>query len=476
MDGQHFDELTRRLARRASRRGVMRGLAAALLTGVGLGRVGTDTTRAQGNRGNQGGNSACADFCRTVFNGREAGQCMATAAKGDGPCYQCGPAARAGNGLILCGTRCIPACTALDDQCMVGVCNESTGQCEAQPINEGQSCDDGDACTQTDTCQNGLCVGSNPIVCTASDQCHVAGTCDPSTGICSNLNAPDNTPCNDDNVCTSGDSCQSGICTGGASVVCTTDNPCLTASCDPVQGCITTPKTNGTACDADSDACTVGDACDGAGSCVAGQPISCGPCLRCNTTNGTCEADPNQVGQSCPGDGNLCFGGFQCNASGSCVGVEPVVCTAQDQCHAAGTCDPSTGVCSNPDAPDNTPCFDRDSCTQTDTCQSGVCVGSNPVVCPACQTCYRGSCVADASQDGDACGDSNQRICESGQCKAPCVPKTCNPESDDTRDPPRDCGVHTDGCGGYVACGGCPDGYFCGGRGTCQSSCGSLVC
>src|SRR2546422_5636350 len=35
------------------------------------------------------------------------------------------------------------------------------------------------------SCQSGTCVGANPVTCTASDQCHVAGTCDPVTGTCS---------------------------------------------------------------------------------------------------------------------------------------------------------------------------------------------------------------------------------------------------------------------------------------------------
>jgi hypothetical protein len=33
---------------------------------------------------------------------------------------------------------------------------------------------------------------------------------------------------------------------------------------------------------------------------------------------------------------------------GSCVGTNPVVCTAADPCHGIGTCDPSSGDCSNP--------------------------------------------------------------------------------------------------------------------------------
>ena len=57
-------------------------------------------------------------------------------------------------------------------------------QCTGAP--DGTACDDSDACTQTDTCQAGVCTGGNPVTCTAADQCHTVGTCDPATGTCSN--------------------------------------------------------------------------------------------------------------------------------------------------------------------------------------------------------------------------------------------------------------------------------------------------
>src|SRR2546425_8454799 len=68
-----------------------------------------------------------------------------------------------------------------------------------------------------------------------------------------------------------------------------------------------------------------------------------------------------------------------------CAGV---TCTATDACHVAGVCDPATGLCSNPNAPDGTACNDGNACTQTDTRQSGTCVGSNPVTCAALDQCH----------------------------------------------------------------------------------------
>jgi hypothetical protein len=62
-----------------------------------------------------------------------------------------------------------------------------------------QACNDGSVCTQTDTCAGGVCVGGNPVTCTAGDSCHVAGVCDPASG-CPNipLNCDDGSACTTD--------------------------------------------------------------------------------------------------------------------------------------------------------------------------------------------------------------------------------------------------------------------------------------
>jgi hypothetical protein len=132
---------------------------------------------------------------------------------------------------------------------------------------DGTSCSDGNACTQTDSCQSGACVGSNPVVCTASDQCHTAGTCNPGTGTCSNPAAPDGTACNDGSLCTQTDSCQSGVCFGANPVICVASDQCHVAgSCIPALGVCTDPAApDGTTCD-DGDNCTINDACS-AGTC-----------------------------------------------------------------------------------------------------------------------------------------------------------------------------------------------------------------
>ena len=99
----------------------------------------------------------------------------------------------------------------------------------------GTPCSDGNACTQTDACQSGACVGSSPVVCTASDACHQVGTCDPTAGTCSNPTAPDGTACSAGDVCTGGDTCSSGTCTQGPPVPIDDGNACTLDTCDPDQ-------------------------------------------------------------------------------------------------------------------------------------------------------------------------------------------------------------------------------------------------
>ena len=193
----------------------------------------------------------------------------------------------------------------------------------------GTACSDGNPCTQTDTCQAGTCTGGNPVVCVAGDQCHVPGTCNTATGICSNPNAPNGTACNDNNACTQTSTCQAGTCTGANPVVC-----------------------------APLDQCHVGGVC--------------------NPANGTC-SNPNAPNGTACSDGNACTLADTCQ-SGMCSGGPPVVCGASDQCHAAGACNPASGTCSNPNAPDGTACNDGSVCTAGDTCRGGICTGGSSIV------------------------------------------------------------------------------------------------
>jgi hypothetical protein len=153
-------------------------------------------------------------------------------------------------------------CTALDQCHVVGTCDPTSGQCSNPAADDGTLCDDGDACTQTDSCQNGSCSGSNPVVCKASDQCHDVGTCDPTTGMCSNPTLVDGTSCDDGDACTQTDLCQQGTCTGSNPVICPAGDQCHgPGTCDPATGLCSAPV-----------ACADGQFCCG-GVCVGKQYV-----------------------------------------------------------------------------------------------------------------------------------------------------------------------------------------------------------
>jgi hypothetical protein len=279
---------------------------------------------------------------------------------------------------------------------MSGTCDPATGLCSTSPRPDGTPCDDANACTRSDTCQMGVCMGADPVVCPPADQCHEAGTCDPVTGTCSRPAKPDGTACNDGNSCTQNDTCQAGVCTGGAAITCAAMDQCHDAGvCDPATGMCSNPmKADGASCD-DGNACTHGDTCH-AGACMGGTATTCTAMDQCHDA-GVCDpatgmcSNPAKVdGASCS-DGNACTQGDVCRA-GVCTGGAPVTCAPADQCHGAGVCSPATGSCTSPTMPDGTACDDGDSCTQSDTCRAGVCTGSNPVVCVAPDACHSASC------------------------------------------------------------------------------------
>jgi cysteine-rich repeat protein len=342
-------------------------------------------------------------------------------------------------GDVCVAGSCTPGtllgCSAQDQCHAAGTCNPSTGLCSNPPKPNGSSCSDGSACTQTDTCQAGFCVGGNPVTCTAQDACHTAGTCNPVSGLCSNPTRPDGTPCNDGNSCTQTDACAAGTCTGTNPVVCTASDQCHAAGvCNPTTGVCSNPaRADGSACN-DGNTCTQTDTCQ-AGACSGANPVVCTPLDGCHdagvcdTGTGVCSNPAKPNGSAC-NDGNACTQTDTCSA-GICTGTNPLVCTASDPCHSAGVCNTTTGLCSNPAKPNGTACNDGNACTQTDACASGVCTGTNPVVCTASDQCHaagtcnpgNGVCSDPPQPDGTACddGDACTRAdrCAAGVCAGP---------------------------------------------------------
>ncbi len=304
-------------------------------------------------------------------------------------------------------------CTALDQCHVPGECDPSTGECSNPAAEDGIACNDGDLCTRIDTCQGGLCLGAEPVQCTALDQCHVAGVCDPATGVCSNPSAADGTACDDDDRCTRSDTCQSGVCTGADPVICAALDQCyVPGECDPLNGeCSNPAAPQGTACE-DGLFCTDGDVCDGAGTCISGD-TPCSPGEVCIEEQARCcpldcggrSCGPDGCGGTCaPGCGpeETCV-----EASGQCI---PTVCVGID-CSGHGTCVDDGGVpqcvCDPGYHAEGLSCVENDTYCETYTCWP---------IPPTGQTlCYEGAAQASCApfpcqQDGgpDYCGQDAQ--------------------------------------------------------------------
>ncbi len=406
-----------------------------------------------------------------------------------------------------------------NNPCTADSCDPTTRACVFAPIDEGGACSDGNACTESDICTSGVCAGVERTcgegVCT--------GTCDPDMGC--DYSMSEGSTCDDGDLCTLGEACSQGACSGGEAPDCDDGNECTQDSCDPVMGCQSDGgPMDGTACDADNDACTQNDACQ-AGACTAGEQVTCEGDMgcegSCNSMSGQCDypTSPCDDGDSCtedetcdaglcgagaevdcddgdpctddscdpmtgcvnePNTGNACDDGFncttndQCNA-GTCEGTA-VVCAAMDEdCQADSSCDESTGACVWSTAT----CDDGDECTTGEVCgEGGTCSGGGEVTCDDDNTCtddYCDSatgCVFDeAAMDGSEC-DADADACTpvdtcfAGEC-VPDAQTSCDGEGgcSGTCDSQTGlCGYAPDICDDGNAC---TDGETCGAGGMC---------
>jgi hypothetical protein len=266
-------------------------------------------------------------------------------------------------------------------------------------------CNDNDFCTN-DACDPVTGCFNPPRICDDGNPC-TDDACDSDDGCVTTNNSG---PCEDGSLCTTGDFCSGGWCQPGVAVVCNDNNVCTNDSCDPRFGCDYVDNTD--PCD-DGNSCTIEDACLG-GDCQPGVPVGCDDGNVCTTD--TCDPMMGCVHTDITGpcdDGNACTTGEVC-VGGSCQLGIGVACSASDPCHLAGICDPGTGLCSNPIAPNGTACNDGNPCTVGDVCVGGACAGATTITIPvetqnlaaaADKSVYSWSPVADATEYAVVRGD-----------------------------------------------------------------------
>ncbi len=411
----------------------------------------------------------------------------------------------------------IVTCEALNQCHDPGVCNPLSGLCSNPSKVDGSSCNDGNNCTRVDECISAQCIGSDPVSCPASDQCHLAGQCNTTSGQCSDPPAPDYTNCNDNNTCTSSSLCINAICTPVAFVDCSSPNPCVTTWCDEVDGC--QAEFNEDPCDSGNQ-CYVNTTCNN-GTC----PIESGDPLFCDDHNGY-TIDLCMVYSGCAhtpvSDCQFCLDPIECPTmpcmaavcylNGTCgyiVDVDNLVgcddsifCNGQESCSIEGTCMPGA----LPDCADSNGCttdecdYDTDecvhyvnvnqSCVSENLCslaaqcnEDAECIPFSFIQCdpaPPCQILNgceppSGICNYTNMIDGTPCNDTNACTqldqCLIGQCDGSdpviCVPLnqcylqgTCVPLTGICTDPPSPDGTE------------CDDGVFC----SPSSHCSNATC
>lgn len=273
----------------------------------------------------------------------------------------------------------------------------------------------------------------------------------------------------------------SGTCVApGATAGCSS---CSMATPPGADGNIpTTPRPVMTACD-DGLFCTVGDACDGAGACVA-QPNSCTDGVVCTVDScsesgkqclhsvedewcliaGTCVAN----GASNPGNKcELCSSaksnsawdkqpmGFLCGDPTCVNGAGSATATTAASCDASGACVPgATSTCQFPQCATSTSC-------------DGLCTGDQNCVEQAHCVVTTKACVPDLPK-ATAC--TRNAECGSGHCvDGVCCDKVCNSacESCNQQDRVGTCTTLPDKA--IDPQNMCPSGQYCSPEGKCMA-------
>jgi hypothetical protein len=311
------------------------------------------------------------------------------------------------------------SCNGQDDDC--------DGETDEEPPVSGDKtatkglCDDGDPCTAGEACAGGKCSAGAEIGCGCQSDADCGGQ----------------------NLCQGKWFCDKGALPFKCSPVPGTApdcsgqevGPCTAAGCDPKKGCALVAKPDGSACDADGNPCTAGDACV-AGSCKPGPAVTCddgNPCTFDACGKAGCSHIATTGGCD---DGNACTAKDTCK-KGVCTGTA-IACDNDDGPCATSLCDPKTGECSESAAPSGSGCDDKNPCTTKDLCQGKECVGSGSLACDDGNPCTADSCDAKKGcvhppgeggcDDGNACTKNDS--CSGGKCLGGASVCGCKSQSD----------------------------------------------
>src|SRR5262249_44755334 len=280
-------------------------------------------------------------------------------------------------------------------------------------------------------------------------------------GQCVSRLVPDGTACDDNDACTTADSCQAGVCKGTSCApghkCCSTSEPCVDLQFDSNNcGACGNVCTNST--------CLFGQCYDGCVINGAGYPNEAHnpdqPCQICDTSQ-TRTAWTN-LGPNYPNPPGVpcfqgCFNGF-CDRGTCAVTAQLGVgagCTPSSSCNTA-SCNQNSVCVQTPinDGAACTPALSTNPCLSaaTATCdkgqgvpvaanEGGFCIPASPAAGGRCVaadagTCHNGVCQYVLVPDGTSCSPipANQcqtGTCSGGVCQVSNVPDqtTCLPDS-----------------------------------------------
>jgi hypothetical protein len=258
-------------------------------------------------------------------------------------------------------------------------------------------------CIVNATCQGGACVGSQKTCPPSTTACQ-DNTCAPATGVCGLAPQAAGSACTDGNGCTSGDKCNAaGTCVTTpvacpAPLACQVSDVCVSTG-DATFTCQVTNASAGTTCDADSNPCTAGDACNSSGTCVAGTtdpcpaagyPVSATICAATSSTAFTCSTPacmdsvyakqifPPFIGSGVGADGSVWITGniynpfdFTTNTNACSIATDPTCVTS------SGSSDIYLAKLNASGLATTTKVFGTVAPTSTDQFASGVAVAAN---------------------------------------------------------------------------------------------------
>ncbi|MBW2422153.1 MAG: hypothetical protein JRH19_26715 [Deltaproteobacteria bacterium] len=197
------------------------------------------------------------------------------------------------------------ACTIDSCSALAGVAN----------IPDDLACDDASICTGFEFCSPTLgCLVGTPLAVDDGVAC-TTDECDPVLGV---SNSPDDSACSDADACTGIETCDATLdCQPGTPPIVDDGIGCTLDSCDPVVGVSNSPDDS--VCD-DADVCTGIEFCDPALDCQAGTPLAFDDGIDCTTDL----CDPvdgvaNVPNHDACSDGSVCNGSEICDLAQGCL-------------------------------------------------------------------------------------------------------------------------------------------------------------